>query len=359
MNMRTIITAGTVASTLVTTGCKQETTATTQPVRPVLSTVVAATTSDSTLAVGTVEARFKTELGFRVLGRLISLPIRVGDLVAEGQVVATIDSTALELAVRAARAELANSQAQLANASATEERKRALIASDATTKQMLDDAEQARAGAQAAVARAQANLTKALEQLGYAELKADFAGVVTSIGGDVGQVVLPGQSVVTVARPDITEAVVDIGADFPVPLKIGLPFTVSLQLLPTISVQGKIREIAPQADRVTRTYRVRIALRDPPPTFRLGSTITARLSSDQSSNLRLPGSAVLTEDGQTFVWTVDPPASTVSLRKVDIAYDEDGIQVTGGLAAGARVVTAGTHSLKQGQQVRVEQETSP
>ncbi len=63
----------------------------------------------------------------------------------------------------------------------------------------------------------------------------------------------PGQTVVTVARPDVREAVVDIGPDFPVPLRIGLPFTVSLQLLPTIQVEGQIREIAPQADPVTRT----------------------------------------------------------------------------------------------------------
>ena len=59
------------------------------------------------------------------------------------------------------------------------------------------------------MASAQANLAKAIEQLGYAELKADFAGVVTAVEAEVGQVVSAGQSVVTVARPDIREAVVD------------------------------------------------------------------------------------------------------------------------------------------------------
>jgi RND family efflux transporter MFP subunit len=358
MNTRTIIIASTVASTLVTTGCQQDTTMT-EPVRPVLSTVFEAPALDSAVAVGTVEPRFKTDLGFRVLGRLIKCPVSVGDMVAEGQVVAAIDSTALELAVRSARAELSKSQAQLANASATEERKRTLIATNATTKQMLDDAEQARAGAEAAVAQAKANLTKGLEQLSYAEIKADFAAVVTSIGADVGQVVSPGRAVVTVARPDIREAVVDIGPDFPVPLKVGLPFTVSLQLLPTIEVHGTVREIAPQADAATRTYRVRIALTDPPPTFRLGSTITARLSNDQTSNIRLPESAVLAKDGQTFVWAVDLPDGTVSLRKVDVSHDEHGMWVKSGLAAGTRVVTAGIHSLNQGQHVRIEQESTP
>jgi hypothetical protein len=56
---------------------------------------------------------------------------------------------------------------------------------------------------------------------------------------------------------------------------------------------------------------------------------------------------------------VDQPASTVSLHKVDLAGDPAGARVTGGLAPGARIVTAGIHSLKQGQQVRIEQDQTP
>lgn len=354
---RSIIIASIFAA-LLATGCKQETTAP-EPVRPVLSILVEPARSSDTAAAGTVEPRFKSDLGFRVLGRIIARPVDVGDSVYEGQTVAAIESTALELAVRAVRAELSNSQAQLANASATEARQRTLITTDTIAKQTLDNAVQARAGAEASVARAQANLTKVLEQLGYAQLKSDFAGVVTAVGAEVGQVVSPGQSVVTVARPDIREAVIDIGPDFPVSLEIGLPFTVSLQLLPTVRVEGQIREIAPQADPVTRTHRVRIALNDPPPSFRLGATVTARLSNDQSSILRVPESAVLTKEDQNFVWVVDPTAHTVSLQKIDLSRDEGGIRVTGGLEPGTRIVIAGVHSLKQGQQVRIDQEAAP
>ena len=105
--------------------------------------------------------------------------------------------------------------------------------------------------------------------------------------------------------------------------------------------------------------RVRIALNDPPESFRLGSTITARLSSGHSPVLRVPASAVLKEGAETFVWVIDVPTSTVSLQKVDLSEDERGIRVTGGLAAGARIATAGIHSLKQGQQVRIEQDATP
>jgi RND family efflux transporter MFP subunit len=347
-----------IASALSVAGCRQETKAP-EPVRPVLSTVLQPAASGSTVAVGTVQARYQTNLGFRVLGRLIARPVNVGDLVAEGQTIAAIDPTALDLAVRSARADYSKAEALLENAIGTEERKRILIKSDATTKQMLDDAELVRAGAQASTARASANLSKAIEQFGYARVKADFAGVVTAVSAEVGQVVSPGQSVVTLARLDHREAVVDIGADFPVPLTVGLPFTVGLQLLPAVQAQGQIREIAPQADQVTRMRRVRIALNDPPESFRLGSTITARPSNGPGPILRVPGSAILKKGGDTFVWIVDAPTSTVSLHKVNLAEDQRGIRITGGLAAGTRIATAGIHSLNEGQQVRIEQDITP
>jgi membrane fusion protein, multidrug efflux system len=358
MRKRFFIVAGTIASTLAMAGCEQEAKAP-EPVRPVLSTILQPAASGSTVAVGTVQPRFETNLGFRVLGRLIARPVNVGDLVAEGQTVAAIDPTALELAERSAKADLSKAQALLKNAIGTEERKRILIKTEATTKQTVDDAEQVRAGAEASTARARANLTKAIEQLGYAQVKTDFAGVVTAVSAEVGQVVSPGQSVVTVARSNVREAVVDIGADFPVPLTVGLPFRVSLQLLPGVQVQGQIREIAPQADQVTRMRRVRIALNDPPESFRLGSTITAKLGNGHSSVLRVPASAVLKQGAEAFVWVIDAPTSTVSPHKVDLSEDEGGIRVTGGLTVGERIVTAGIHSLKQGQQVRIEQDTTP
>jgi RND family efflux transporter MFP subunit len=311
------------------------------------------------VAIGVIEPRYKTNLGFRVLGRLTARPVYVGDLVKEGQTVGIIDSTALELAVRSAKGQLTKAEAQLATVRATEERQRTLITSDATTKQTLDNAEQARAGAEATVAHEQASLTKAIEQLGYSQIKADFAGVVIAVGAEVGQVVSPGQSVVTIARPDVREAVVDVGEDFPVPLQVGLPFTVSLQLLPAVRVEGSIREIAPQADPVTRLRRVRIALSNPPDNFRLGSTVTAKLDKHEGTILRVPDSALLAKDGANFVWIVDQPTSTVSLQKVDVIADQSGLRVTGGLAAGARVVTAGIHSLEPGQQVRIEEDKKP
>jgi RND family efflux transporter MFP subunit len=358
MTNRTMIVAGALASALALAGCQQETKVP-EPVRPVISKILDSKPGEGTVAVGVIEPRYQTNIGSRVLGRLTSRSVYVGDLVREGQVLATVDPTSLELAVRSAKAELAKAEAHLATARATEDRQRTLITSDATTKQTLDNAEQARAGAEATVAHAQANLTKAIEQLGYAQIKAEFAGVVIAVGAEPGQVVSPGQSVLTVARPDVREAVVDVSEDFPLPLEPGLPFTVSLQLLPAAQVAGKIREVAPQADPATRLRRVRIALNEPPDTFRLGATVTAKLGKEQASGLHLPASAILAKDGANFVWVVDQPASTVALQKVDLIADQTGARVIGGVLPGARVVTAGIHSLKPGQRVRIEQDQKP
>jgi len=110
---------------------------------------------------------------------------------------------------------------------------------------------------------------------------------------------------------------------------------------------------------VTRLRRVRIALSNPPESFRLGTTVTAKLGKAQNPALRVPASAVLAKDGANFVWVVDQPTNTVSLHKVDLAGDPAGVRVSDGLYPGARIVTAGIHSLKQGQQVRIEQDQKP
>lgn len=341
-------------------GCGEQAAAPAVPPRPVLTAVVQPMSRDGLEVVGTIEPQVQTELSFRVLGRLLVRSVNVGDVVAKDQVVAAIDDTALKLAVRSALAEVANAQAQLTNASGTEQRQRTLLETAATSRATFETAEQSRAAAEASVARAQANLVKAREQLAYAQLKAEFAGVVTAVGAEAGQVVSPGRSVVTIARPDVREAVVDIGEDFIGDVRIGSPFQVSLQLDGAPTATGRVREIAPQADSVTRTRRVRITLDHPPEAFRLGSTVAARPAGDLAADLFIPGSAVFTRDGKAFVWRVASDDQTVHAQEVAVsATAGDRTRVTGGLAVGTRLVTAGVHSLSEGQKVRLEQDAQP
>jgi RND family efflux transporter MFP subunit len=354
--MRALRVIGVAAACVLIAGCGKKAE---QPdlIRPVLSVVVAPREARTLAVVGTVEPQFKTDYGFRMLGRLIARPVNVGDSLGKGQLLAAVDPFAAELAVRSALAEVSTAQGQFANASGTAYRQRTLIETGATTKATLDSAEQSSAAAQAALTRAQSNLTKAREQLSYTKLEAEYAGVVTAVGVQVGQVVNPGQTVVTVARPDIREAVIDVADELAGVLKIGTPLTVRLQLDPQIKAAGKVREVAPQADAVTRTRRVRITLDSPPETFRLGSTITTLIPGKARRGYALPATAILTENGQTSVWVIDPATKSVNKRAVQVVQiDDNSVEVTEGIKAGERVARAGVHQLKEGQRVRLEGE---
>jgi RND family efflux transporter MFP subunit len=334
--------------------CKEREAAPPPPVRPVLSVVVAPQTLRVFGFAGTVEPRYRASLGFRVLGRIIARDANVGDVVKKGQRLAAIDPLALELAVRAAQADVSNASAQFANASATEARQRALVEQSAATQAVYEAAQQGRDSAAAALARAQANLAKAEEQLGYAQLRSDYDGVVTAIDAEVGQVVSPGQNVATIARPEIREAVVDVPDAIADTLRPGARFDTVLQLDQSVRATGAVREIAPQSDATTRSRRVRITLDDPPSRFRLGTIVTAVLTTPTVPRLELPVGALLERDGQTSVWVVDPATATVSPRPVRVGTRGGGVaEIAEGLAPGTRVVIAGIHSLTAGQSVKL------
>lgn len=323
-------------------------------IRPVLSVVVEPRTTQTFGFAGSVEPQVSADLAFRLLGRIVSRDVKVGDIVSKGTTIAALDPTALELAVQAAKAELSNAEAQFANAAASEERQRQLLASANTTQAVFDSAQQARKAAEANVERAKAALAKSQEQLGYARLFSDFDGVVTAVGAEVGQTVSAGQTVVTVARSDLREAVVDIPDQLTGDLAAGTPFQVILQSLPTIETEAKLREIAPQSEGSTRTRRVKLTLVDPPQAFRLGSTVTATRVTKVAPTIELPMSALLEKDGADKVWIVDPQTSSVSAKEIKVAAKGAAtFTVAEGLEAGTRVVTAGVHSLSEGQKVKV------
>ncbi|PBC08234.1 efflux RND transporter periplasmic adaptor subunit [Mesorhizobium sp. WSM3859] len=323
-------------------------------IRPVLSVVIEPKTVETFGFAGSVEPQYSADLAFRLLGRVVSRDVKVGDLVTKGTTIAALDPTALELAVQASKADLSNAQAQFVNAAASEDRQRQLLASANTSQATFDAAKQARQAAEAGVERANAALAKSQEQLGYARLFSDFDGVVTAVGAEVGQTVSPGQTVVTVARTDPREAVVDIPDQLTGDLTVGMPFEIVLQSLPTIKTQAKLREIAPQSEGATRTRRVKLTLVDPPTAFRLGSTITATRMTKVAPTIELPMSALLEKNGSEKVWIVDPQSSSVSAREIKVASKNGGsFTVAKGLEAGMRVVTAGAHSLAEGQKVKV------
>jgi RND family efflux transporter MFP subunit len=356
----TLVLPTTVAVACVLSGCNAEGDATKAqtPPRPVLSVVVKPQEDRSIGFAGTIQPRFQTDRGFRVLGRLVSRQVDVGDVVAPGQVLAQIDPLLLDLAVRGSEADLAKAQAQLANASAAEVRISTLFAKQIANQADLDSAKQSLEAASAGVKQAQASLDKAREQRGYATLTADEFGVVTSVNAEVGQMVTAGQKVMTIARTDVREAVVDIPDGPARALRQGETFAIRLQADPSIAATGQLREIAPQADAATRTRRVKITLDQSVDAFRLGATITVRPTMPAAAQavFDIPAAALRERDGKTLLWLLDPGTGTVRSAPVELTERSNGkARIVGQLAAGARIVVAGVNSLSEGQSVKFEE----
>jgi len=325
-----------------------------EPPRPAMTIVAAPAPAFDTAFSGVVQPQTQSALSFRVLGRIISRPVKSGDRVEAGQIIAAVDPTAYEAAMRAAVATLASARAQYDNAASTEARQSTLLAKKTASQAAFDNAEQARASAQAAMQQAEASLVKAREQLSYTVLKAEYSGIVTATSAEIGQTVAPGQAVATVAEPTRRDAVIDAPEAVIDAFSLGEKFTVALQIDPTVKATGSLREISPESDAATRSRRLKIALEAPPPAFRLGSTISARVAADTNPLIRLPASALLQEGDDTSVFIVDPQSMKVSLKKIDVAPERDGrFLVRGGLQGGERIVVAGVHRLKEGQQVRL------
>ncbi|MBB5703202.1 RND family efflux transporter MFP subunit [Ochrobactrum daejeonense] len=336
-------------------GKKDEQQAEAETVRSVLYTVVEPKPVTQTGFAGTIEPRYSTDLAFRVLGRVVDRPVQVGDLVGKDQMVAMLDPSNLDLAVQSARADLASAEAQYANASASEERQRILLKGNNVSQADYDSAKQANDSAQAELQKAQAGLRKAQDQRSYAVLRPDFDGVVSATDVEVGQVVAAGQTVMTVARPDIREAVVDIPDSMTQYFDPGTPFNVQLQADPDVAGKGTVREVAPQADAQTRTRRVRISLDNPPEAFRLGATIRAAMVLPEQKVVTLPIQALLDENGRTSIWIIDPQKQTVSLHDVQVTDRRGNSFVAGGVDIGSYVAIAGVHELKEGQKVRLNE----
>ena len=355
-----ILLAIAIASVPAISGCSREDKKEAAPVRPVLSVVVKAAGDRPTAFAGTIKPQYQTERGFRVLGRIIGRYVYVGDVVKPGQRLAQLDPLSFELAVRSSEADLAKAKSQLANASGAEARSSTLLGKDVVSKAEYDTKEQAKAAADASVKQAEANLDKAKEQRKYATLTADIDGVVTTTDADVGETVSPGKKVMTLARLDIREAVVDLPEQVMRSVSIGSLFDISLQADPSMKVTGKVREIAPEADQTTRTRRVRITLDSFTDAFRLGTTITAiPVAGPVQLPLEVPRSALLERDGDTRIWLVDTSSKSVRTVPVKVGADDgQNVEIVSGLSAGARVVIAGVHSLAEGQAVKIDERTS-
>ncbi|WP_296223423.1 efflux RND transporter periplasmic adaptor subunit [Ralstonia sp. UBA689] len=340
------------------TGCSKE-----QPkapeVRPVrIMTVTSEQAAGTVEFSGDVRPRIESRLGFRVPGKIIARLVDVGATVKKGQVLARLDPTDLALAQQSAQAQLSAAKTDRDLAAADLKRFSELFA-----KGFISAAEQQRHqanydAAQARYEQATAGYRNQANQAAYATLEADADGVVTGVDAEVGQVVSAGQPVVRVAQTAEKEVVIGIPEDQVDALRKSPEVSVKLWADQSRSIPGKVREIAPAADPLTRTYTVKLSIPNPPPDLRLGMTAVATFlrpgggADSGGMGVRVPLTALLQEQGKNVVWLYDAGSQTVKPVPVTVGEPRgDVLLVTSGLQPGQAIVTAGVHLLKAGQKV--------
>jgi membrane fusion protein, multidrug efflux system len=305
---------------------------------------------------GEVQARYRADLSFRVSGRVIERFVDVGFHVEPGQVLARIDPAEQQADVDAASAAVIAAESQLRVARATFERQKTLIAKGFTTSTAFDNAQAGLRIAEGTLDSAKAQLGTAKDALGYTELRAGAAGLITARGLEIGQVVQAAQSVFTLAQDGDRDAVFDV--DESIFLGDFESGQVSLTLVsdPNVTAVGQVREVSPALDPKSSTVRVKVAIQNPPAAMTLGSAVAGTAKRKPVSQIALPWTALMAIGSKPAVWIVDPATDTVSLKPVSIsAYEAAAVLINGGLEPGARVVVDGGKLLSSGQRVTYEE----
>jgi RND family efflux transporter MFP subunit len=339
----------------VLAACQRDEEVTAPQVRPVRTITVEKRQAGTPITMtGRIEADDEVTLAFRISGRIIESDVKLGDQMKPGQLVARLESQNERNALRSAQANLAAAQGQLTQARNHFERQDTLLKQGWTTRANHDQAQQALQTTQSQVDAAEAQVKVAHDQVSFTELRADAPGVLTALGPGAGEVVQAGQMIVKLARKDGRDAVFDAPAQVIRQAPANPEVTVTLADDTTVVARGRVREVAPQANPVTRTFEVKIGLTDPPPAMRLGATVIGRMETESAPVIEIPASALTKFENRPGVWIVDPASKTVSARNVDVLrFDQATLAVAGGLDSGEVIVTAGVQALHPGQKVRL------
>ncbi len=339
------------------------------PTAVTLETVEDRAISPAVFGLGTVEPRFSYRIGPTAAGRVNRLLVDVGDRVTAGQLLGDMDPVDLDERIRSQDAILGRSRAALEEAQtreqhATSEARRyeQLLAARSTSEEIVAARQETRqraiatlSGAQAEVARVQAdrNAISALRQ--NLQLIAPVDGLVSARDAEPGTTVVGGQMVIEIIDPNSLWVNARFDQGSAAGLQSGLPATVRLRSHAGVNVAGRVERVEPRADPVTEEILAKIsftATPDPlPPIGELGE-VNVMLAAKRPGPV-VPNAAVHRLDGVLGVWQIidrDLRFTPVTLG----ANDADGyVQVRNGLSTGDRIVVYSASLLDAGTRIKV------
>ena len=332
-----------------------------EPIRPVkYAEVRPASAVQSQRFVGTAKAGIEAKLSFRTGGLIESISVKVGDQVKAGQRIAALDSRDAVLAHQRAKAALENARVQKANAQSMLIRVRQLYEANNVSLAEYEQAKNGFASATSSYESAQKSLDLQERQLGYNEIYAPVAGIVTAVHNEVNEVIQAGAPLVELSAGEDIEMEVGVPEGYIAQIQTGQPVRVRFSALPGLDFAAQVREIAYALD-ASSTYPVIVQLDAPSPSIRPGMAgeVEFRFGTGEPSEdpLVVPVKAVGEDANGQYVFVideVDKGLGTVHRRPIRIGkLLADGFVVEEGLADRELVATAGLRSLLNGMQVRL------
>jgi len=344
------------ALTLALAGCGDDAKSKSHPPLNVLAQKVQLESRERELVLsGAVRARVQAELSFRVSGRVIERKGDVGQHVEADAVLARLDPSEQEADLNSAKAGLAGAEAGWRQAKATYDRQKSLLASGFTTQAAYELADQTLRGATGSLDAAKAQVATAQDALSYTNLVAGHAGIITARNIEVGQVAQAAQAAFSFAEDGPRDAVFALyETPFSHPPDSNV---VELALIadPSVTAQGRIREVSPVIDAKTGTIQAKVQIDADQVKFPLGAAITGRARWTMANVVVLPWTALTSAGGKPAVWTVDPASGQTALRPVNVAvYEKEHVVLKDGVKPGEFVVTEGGKFLREGQVVRIQ-----
>ena len=364
-----------VLSALTLTACnkKQEEPAKAPVIRPIKLMTIGDSVNNSSQhsnirkLPGTVKATDHVDLAFQVAGTLIDFPIKEGQRVQKGDLVAKLDSRDFESNLNNAKGVVAKATASLDYANVEYQRYRNIKATDAgaVSDSTVSLKQTALKVAKADVQSAKAGLAIAQDQLNYTKLRAPFSGIVARKYVDNFQEIKAKEAILSIQNISDIDITVDVPEIMMTPIRKTKPkLFAEFAAAPDHQFELKIKEVALQADAATQTYRVVLSM--PAPTgIRIlsGMTATVSMEDDTSnniispaidSNIIIPLIAVSGDNGNNAtVWVVDKNM-TVHRREVKTSKltGSDSIRISSGLKTGETIAISGVSKLQEGQIVR-------
>ncbi|WBQ09470.1 efflux RND transporter periplasmic adaptor subunit [Hyphomonadaceae bacterium ML37] len=308
---------------------------------------------------GLVSAWRTSALGFESGGRIETVAVRVGDRVAAGDVLATLDTRTLDAQISAARAEAAAAETRAGLAGVTLERQQVLVDRGHISAQRLDELAANQRAALSSAAAARANAQALAVRLELASLTAPFDGVITARHLDEGAIAPPGAPVVTLVEDARLEMRVSIPADEAARLEPG-------QTYPVEFAQGlaeaRLRAVTGVIEREQRAVTAVFDL-DAGDGAVSGSVGRLLVRTDLAERGFWAPVTALAE-GRRGLWsmyvlTPENGAFRLEPRPVEVLHAEgDTVFVRGAVNDGDDVLAAGVSRVAPGQRVRPEGQPS-